>query len=455
MNPRRSRSRVAWLLAGVIAFGAFFVGASNLGRVETGAWSERASFAEAREMAEGRHRYGIVEYTHFPNGPVYVIAGLMRAGVEVPTMRLLPLSLAALAIGGLAFALLSWTSRWSVRVWILLASAVFVVQPAHASWMGALHEHSYAPSLALFAMATAAWGRGTRSWLLFPLGFVAGWIGYDWLPGQALAVLAVRWLVLARDRDVDLWQAGAAAVVDTLKFTSGACLAILAHLAQLAAFFGSLDVALRDLLGSAAARAGAEGAALTDPEYGSSIQESLEQLKRSYARRPEVMEVLGPGFSFEDPSRTRLAALLFHLFLHPQWTSAGLLALGAAGGVVLTAVELGRAARADGVTRRALGRTLTTAAIAVAIAVATAVVWSVSMTQHAISHMHMLPRHGLLLVATSIAVPVLLLPDAAARAHPADAVFDTWGRLLRTALVYLIFPLMTVLVGVHAVLRPG
>ena len=69
-----------------------FVGVSSAGTIDTDGFSERRFVADARMIAAGAHRFGIVEYTHYPNGPAYALAPAIKLGVrELDSLRIIPI----------------------------------------------------------------------------------------------------------------------------------------------------------------------------------------------------------------------------------------------------------------------------------------------------------------------------------------------------------------------------
>jgi len=268
-EAQRTRwSRVGLPAALVIALClvSFAAGSMRIGAIKTGRHAENTAVKEALLMAEGQHRYGIVEYTHYPNGPIYALAAMTQLGLSRRQARLLPIAVSALCAAMLLWVLVA-PSGPLLRTWATLALGTLVLQPGIVDWQGALHEHSYAISTALLAMALSCCLPARHVWVFSGLGFAAGWIGYDFLPAQGLAVFTLRWTYHCALRNLSLGAAFGRATLDALAFASGAAVAILTHLLQLALYFGSLSQAIRDLLGSAAARMGAEAAASMNPEY--------------------------------------------------------------------------------------------------------------------------------------------------------------------------------------------
>lgn len=426
-----------------VAFGlaAFVLGYAQLGHIETGTQSESTTLYEGRQMVDGHQRWGIVEYTHYPNGPHYAAAVMIRAGLSEDGMRIVPLGLAAFAFGILTLAWFGWAGTTGQRAFAIAAATVLLLQPAVLFWMGGIHQHSYAYTMVLLLVGTSVWASAKTTWVLFPLGFVAGWIGYDWLPGQAVTVLVIRWLVLTRNPGTRLADAAAVAMLDTLKFASGVALAVLLHLGQLALYFDSYEVASRDLLGSAAARASVDGASALNPEYGRFIEQDTAALERAYSGRPDLAMAFGEGFDFADPSPLRLSWVLYHIFFRPLWSHLGLLLLTTAVGLALT---IRHAARAPNARRTAL-----VAVLAAAFALSAPLYWVFLMPQHALSHLHMVPRHGLIPFTLLFAIPILLF--ARAGGDPPTTTLDARA-FARSAGLYALWPVLVVASALHTLL---
>jgi len=438
---RRWAPAVAALLFTVAAF---VLGWAQLGVIETGTESETTTLHEGHEMAAGRMHWGIVEYTHYPDGPHYAAALMIRAGLSERQMRFVPLGLASLAFGAWVLALFGWADGRDRRAWSIFAAAVLLMQPAVLFWMGGLHQHSYAYTWVLLLVATSVWATPRATWALFPLGFLAGWIGYDWLPGQAITVLVTRWLVLARGREARLGAAAAQAVLDTLKFASGVSLAVLLHLLQLTLYFDSYETAVRDFLGSAAARANVGDAGAINPDYDRFIARDSAALERAYAGRPDLAPAFGPGFDFAHPSPLRLSWVLYFIFSLPRWSHFGLLFWTSLVGLGLVAVQAVRSGSGR--------RTALVGGLAAAVALSAPLYWVLLMPQHALSHLHMVPRHGLVPFTLLFAMPVLLF--ARAGGDPPAARFEA-GRFARSAALYAACPLLLVAIGIHTLLALG
>lgn len=284
----------------VILF-AFANGQSALQVKQTDPFSESQAISDARNIFAGKHRFGIVEYCHFPNGPSYMLLPSLALGIDSQAaLRLVPLAFSSVCIGVLFLGLSLYASSIIMIPLAIAATVCLLRQPGVLYWMGGLHEQSYALALCFAAMGVSLMP-GKRGYGLVILGFVAGWIGYDMLPAFVLSVFTCRLLFNSRmDRSIvtPLRQSMYEAMFAAL----GALLAVVMHLIQNSFYFGSMSAAFKDLIGSAAARAGVESAATMNNPY-------WEGLK----------------FHLKDPtiaSMTRMDLITAHLgaFLSPEWS---------------------------------------------------------------------------------------------------------------------------------------
>lgn len=393
-------------------------------------------------MAQGQHRFGIVQYTHYPNGPVYVLAMMVAMGLSPFQMRVFPVLVSAVALGYMSWSLCRFAGTRVHRLWVLIAAAILAALPGLVRWQGALHEHSYALSIVFVIVALAAAASASRSWLFCVLGFVAGWTGYDWIPTQAAAVFVVRWLYYG-NRAVDgvelaLGRAAHLALLDAVRFAAGVALAILAHIGQLGLYYEDLTRGARDLLGSATVRMGVDVANAVNPEYA----EWLDEEKGSagwLARR------FGQDFSLDSPARFAMIRHFFALHMVPpahEWATF-LACLG--GGAMIALDERGRA-HLGVLAVGAIPRQLVMAAIALAGTFAACTLWVVLMPHHAVFHAHFLPRHFLAGLVLLFAMPALLTTPA----KGTGCTDDVSASALRRAYVAYSAPLiLLVLVGLY------
>lgn len=446
-NPRWVPVGLALLLA-LLSFG---LGVSNLGVIVTGGPAESQTFREALQLVAGNQRWGIVEYTHYPNGPVYVVSAMMALGISPHAMRFLPIGVAAMSFGLLFWSLWITARSWSLRVWAALGCLVLALQPGIVLWQGALHEHSYALSLGLATIGLSCVLRPSAAWALYAIGFTAGWIGYDFLPAQTGAVFTARWLYHGRADDKGqappLADAFGWAVLDALRFASGAAGAILAHVIQVVLFYGGLEAALRDFVGSAAARLGADAGTI-NPAYEAHLRIVGERM----AFRPEYSEFSRAALGAEGVRNTRMLAKMAELFFTRE-TDRGLLLTGVGAGLAIAAVEMARTfARGGGKLSRALPRLLASGAVALAGTLAASIAWMILVPRHAVFHFHILPRHFFIGCGLLVLLPVALAwrrPEKEPGPpgfHPA-----AWPRVG----IHVAVPLFLAAGGLYALLRYG
>jgi hypothetical protein len=417
------------LIAFTIAAATWCLGYQRLGAAETDPVSEQRAWQEAQTMVvQGQHRCGIVEYTHYPNGPTYIIALLRLTGVQrVASARLLPLTLSALSVGFLSWVLLRRSASYELRAWFLLALAVFVYQPGIRDWQGALHEHSYAMSLSFLAIALSASLPPLRSWILFPLGFLCGWTGYDFLPAQLAALFTIRCLYYRDTASASIGRIVTLACLDTLKCASGVAAAILTHFLQLWGFFASFQSATRDLLGSAAARMGLEASAKINPEY------------ELWLRRAAFLRL--------TPPRSALIAELFREFTLTRWTYPGALAATAAAGLALSVLRAVRGFRTWPFESRAAISRIGLHLVVIAMAIVASLAWIVLMPRHAMFHKHMLPRHFFVSLLLLAILPILSSSRTGDPPPP-----DPPARVLRSFMTYAVAPLLLVTLYLYALM---
>jgi len=247
------------------------VGVSSAGTIDTDGFSERRFVADARMIAAGAHRFGIVEYTHYPNGPAYALAPAIKLGVrELDSLRIIPIIFSSICF---AYCCLSVGMRidsfWSRSVF-LTGALTLLFQPGVSNWMGALNDHSFAFVLCLAGLGLAL-DRHTRWFVFALLGFVAGWFSYDFIPALICSVFTCQILLCVED-GIDWLLAIRRSLKSSSWVALGTVCAIAAHLVQNALFFGSLKLAYQDLVGSAATRAGFQIGEVLAPDYYASIK---------------------------------------------------------------------------------------------------------------------------------------------------------------------------------------
>jgi hypothetical protein len=228
--------------------------------------SERLAVDDARSILKGIHKFGIVYYTHYPNGPSYLLLLPMKYGLSTDkSLRVVPVAFSAICFGLLALGIVIHCSNPLMKIAALLVAATFLWQPGVVLWMGSLYQHSYA-----LALCFAGFGLGLIPtipiWAFFGLAFISGWMGYDFTFAFVFSIITGRWLVYSR-QNRSLRATLGNLSLNLFATCSGIALAIVTHIIQNVFFFGSVKAAFNDLIGSAAARAGMEVAKELNPQY--------------------------------------------------------------------------------------------------------------------------------------------------------------------------------------------
>ncbi len=371
------------------------MGATQVENWSTDNYSDRSIHAEMLSLLEGGSKYGIVGNTHYPSGPGYLLLPIMKMGVtKYETLRWVPYTFSILAVALLLLTLvrLPITDRLKFSALGLLLFPLML--PGFVYWQGALHEHSYAMSLSLLTIALALRPMATfvrQIAVLAFVGFVSGWIGFDFLPVQGLVFSSVylgHALYLKRET---LRRSFRTMVAPSFALAFGMVAAIGTHFLQNTLYFGSAAMAWKDLVGSAAARAGADSVANEmSPEYFGGIAAKIESL----------------GYKADPLSAV---ALFFESFT-TDWSSYYWLAAFA---VALTAVAyvpvyLSAEKPGEGGSHASRTQCLTLCSL-LAAAIFSGVFWTVLMPKHAVIHMHFVPRHLLVSIIAAIFILVIAL----------------------------------------------
>jgi hypothetical protein len=361
------------------------IGATQVENWSTDNYSDRSIHAEMLSLLDGKSKYGIVGNTHYPSGPGYLLLPIMKMGVtKYETLRWVPYTYSLLAVALLLLTLvrLHIADRFKFSALGLLLFPLLL--PGFVYWQGALHEHSYAMSLSLLTVALALRPMPSFSrqiTILVFIGFISGWIGFDFLPAQGLVFVFVyvgHAIYLKRE---SLRSSLLTMIAPGFALASGMVTAIGTHFLQNTLYFGSAEMAWKDLLGSAAARAGADFVANEmSPEYFGGIAAKIESL----------------GYKADPLSAV---ALFFESFV-TDWSS--FYWLGAFSVAVVALVYCRNEIR--------INRTqcLTLCSL-IAAAIFSGVVWTILMPKHAVIHMHFVPRHLLVSIIAAIFILVIAL----------------------------------------------
>jgi hypothetical protein len=310
----------------------------DLGRYaawEAGALSYRADKVDSQRFI----------YTHYPPGPHWLAGAMTKAlGTGKTNLyRILPVALGLFAIAYLACEMAASIGLWPAAISLLFFAAL----PMFTNMMHGLSYQGYAFALLLIQLAlclrmcreglsTGLW------WLVGFVGFMQGWLGFDYFFLVAAAPLAV-WLALRTSMSAR--QVVLSCAVGVL----GYCLANTLHFIEVVSYYGSVKAALNDL--TAVAHYRSAGAVLD-------------------------------GGKSADPALVVLWDYLATYTALPMFLNASILLLCASGVAVLLLM------------RRAFGNTtLLRPLLAIGLSIAIASCWVVLMPQHSAQHWHFIPRH--------------------------------------------------------------
>jgi len=247
---RRARVGEALFVAGGLAFAAVTVWlGSTLPQFNDVESTQTAH--EAMSLAAGFHRFGLLEYTHHPIGRAYLLLPLVYAGLEAHFVAV-PIAIAAVCGGLAVWALLRRAQTWPLRAAVLGLFAALLAQRGYAGWVGNLHQHSYNLSSLLLLVCLSV--QVERACWLGLVGFVSGWIGYDFFFAQTCTVFALRLAFWNGRRDTRALEQLLAAGGDTAVFLIGFLFATLLHYVQNVLYFSSAIMAYHDLFGSLSVR---------------------------------------------------------------------------------------------------------------------------------------------------------------------------------------------------------
>jgi hypothetical protein len=191
-------------------------------------------------------------YTHYPPGPEYLTYAAAKLLGPEPVSRLRLLSI---AVGWAAMIFLGLAVRrrfGPMAGWLVMAA--LAVTPAVTDVYVGLHYEGYALALMLCELGIAI-GLGTASIPFAVLGFLQGWLSFDYVFLICLAPLLIETVMPRIDAGYQSrWRLGWRRTALT---AAGFCFAHILHFAQVWAFWGSFSAAFNDILGAASYRAGA------------------------------------------------------------------------------------------------------------------------------------------------------------------------------------------------------
>jgi hypothetical protein len=191
-------------------------------------------------------------YTHYPPGPEYLLyaAESVFGPHPVSRLRLLPL---LLCWGPAIFLGFSVRRRFGAAVgWLVMLACVSVTPFSDAN--SSIHFLGYALALLLVETGIAI-GRNASIFPFLALGFLQGWLSFDYVFLVVFAPLGVALALPAIERAEPLRLR--LAVLRCTLAGAGFVLAHCLHLLQVAAYYGSVHQAIADLHHSAQYRSGA------------------------------------------------------------------------------------------------------------------------------------------------------------------------------------------------------
>jgi len=214
-----------------------------------GMYPEDGFAAESDVSMYGVSSEGV--YTHYPPGTEYLAyaAARMFGPNPVSHLRVVPIMIGWLAMTCLG---LSLRRRFEPTVgWLMMGA--FAVTPTVWDGFVGLSPHAYAPALLMIELAVViGWAGGL--WALAVLGFLQGWLTFDYFFLVALTPLAVElampWI------DLDYRPRWRLALTRTLLASGGFTAAHCLHFVEVWAYWGSFVAALNDFKSAAVHRAG-------------------------------------------------------------------------------------------------------------------------------------------------------------------------------------------------------
>lgn len=306
-------------------------------------------------------------YTHYPPGPAYLLhAAMALLGPEpVARLRVLPLAVSAAAA---VFLGLSIRRRFgAVAGWLAMGLAALAV-PLH-DVSSSIYFTGYALALLLVGLGIGI-GRNTVRAPFLLLGFIQGWLSFDYAFLVALSPLAVELALPCispghRPR-LRLALERCALAGGGFAFAHGL------HLAQVWAFHGSLAGAIADIGGSARYRAGME-----QPVGVAQFLQGAWDQWRFYVWSPHPVSL--PALQHPEAPYVVRSFRVLGLTLGAWWPLAA---------VALAGVDAWRWARG----RRPAWLLARWCGVGV-IGLALSSGWWVLMQNHAAKHEHLLYRH--------------------------------------------------------------
>lgn len=364
----------------------FFVkGYKHLGEVKTSPRSESQTVNDGKKIIAGEHRWGIVKYCHYPNGPSYILLPLLLFGVNgMSALRCLPLAIMSISLGFLLYCMVSSSKSRLVKTWSFVACITLCAQNGVLLWAGALHEHSYSFSLLWLCFACCLTISRCYPWL-FLLGLVQGWIGYDLLPSFVLGTIVCRWFYHINCAQYDIKRTVIKLTAESYILVGGVMLAVGGHLVQNYLFYGNFQEAAYDLFGSALVRMGSQSGGNYAPEYANWINGLAPTLPTSSYIVSKMFHLF--VIDYINPPQVMLALfimvqILFYRFIKGEYFS-------------------------EASNNKKFFLFFSVNILAVGALVSSSV-WFLLMPKHAVFHYFFLPRHFLVGLTLLLMAPTLL-----------------------------------------------
>jgi hypothetical protein len=305
-------------------------------------------------------------YTHYPPGPEYLLyAAAKLLGAEpVSRLRLLPISIGWAAMLFFGFAV---RRRFGTAVgWMVMAACILT--PTVTDGFVGLHAQGYAFALLLVEIGCAI-GTGVRVAPFALLGFLQGWLSFDYVFLVALTPLAIE---LAMPRiEPEYQRRRRLACLRAILAGGGFGAAHALHFLQVWAYWGSFEAALRDFANAASYRAGSE---MVHGPFGYLTQALVNLRLYFYGQHPFSIALSSPdSAAIPDWSMFRF----FGLSLGPWWL------LVTAGLMLWDRLS----------PERHIGTLRLSWHVVCLIGMVTTSLWFVVMVNHGAIHRHLLYRH--------------------------------------------------------------
>lgn len=302
-------------------------------------------------------------YTHYPPGPYWIVGLLTRAlgPGRIRLYRLFVIAFGLLCVSRFGHKLVQNLGEGAGTTALVLCAAV----PMFSLMMHSLEFHgTFAVLLLELALLLPLMSRPLRRaeiWALAGLGFVQGWVSFDWFFVVCLAPLPVG-LLSPRDDRIR------SSVLASLVLAVGCCSAFGLHFLQVVGYRGGWNPALADWTDAFRTRVGLPG---DDP----GLAHTLYVYVFSYA--PHWRQL-----SYPLGIVTALAAFLL-------WSRRGSLELGRINRSLIW--DVGNGGREK---------------LALLAAGLSSLAWVALFRQHALHHAHFLPRHLFLFYFVAVLVIV-------------------------------------------------